>query len=86
MNTTYVLDIPLQRVKTQTIAKYQIQQVVVHLFTGCTIYLGLFDSDSKPVEDIMLKMEQADYDRWNSDDSYIVSWINAQLESRCQTN
>lgn len=82
MNATYELETPLQKVKTITIAKYQIQHIVVDLFSGCTIYLALYDEKSKLVEDIKLEMKQADYALWNNDDNYMVDWINAELESK----
>lgn len=85
MNQTYDLENPLQIVKTQVIAKYKIQQIMVNLFSGCSIAISLFDSDDKMVEDIMLEMSQTDYEQWNNDDNYIVTWINTQLTQKYST-
>jgi outer membrane biosynthesis protein TonB len=80
------LSSPLQKVKVQNIVKYIIRRVTVQLFSGCTIAISLVDAKDELVEDVTLTMKQADYDLWNSDDAYIVDWINTQLHEKYSTH
>jgi len=82
MNQTYDLAVPLQQVKIQQFAKYRIQQVIVHLFSGCTITVSLLDANNYHGENVSLEMQQSDYVTWGEDDTYIVEWINARLQER----
>jgi hypothetical protein len=78
----HILSSPLQKVKVQNIVKYIVRQVTVQLFSGCTIAISLVDANDNLVEDMSLTMKQTDYDLWNTDDAYIVDWINTQLHGR----
>mgnify|MGYP001373295734 CR=1 FL=1 len=80
----YELDDSITHVVSKTITKYQIQQIMVHLFSGCTIAISLRDANDSVVENTYLEMNQSDYELWSNDDNYIIEWINAELRRKYQ--
>ena len=75
----FILDSPVNIVKTTTVASFKITEISIRLFDTCRISVSLFDDQGQPFENRVLYMTPEDYAAWGTDDSYIVHWITQRI-------
>jgi hypothetical protein len=54
------------------------------LFTSCSISVILYDTEDRPYDNRLYKLEGDDYSNWTSDDKYITDWVKAKLQQEAQ--
>ena len=64
---------------TSVVKSFQVNEVVVSLFSGAQVLVTLLDADGKRVKSQTLEMPSADYAHWLADDHYVITWVTSKL-------
>ena len=57
-------------------AKFSISVISIKLFTSALIAVTFLDEDDKRVDRVVLKLTGSDYNNWQEDDNYLVTYVN----------
>lgn len=76
----YNLDVPVEQVITNIIAKFYINQIQVNPFTSAIVSVSLCKEDGDHITDVTYIMDGDEYAAWNDDDDYLINWIKLQIQ------
>jgi hypothetical protein len=64
--------------------KFTVSVNEITLFTSCTLSVILYDTEDRPYDNRIYKLEGQDYLSWNTDDKYITDYVKSQLQQESQ--
>lgn len=70
------LDIPKVITKTFTYTEFAIKNIIISLNKTASFIVVLYGNDTDVIE---LKMTEAEYNLWGSDDDYVIEFIKMRL-------
>ena len=70
---------PFTQITTSIITSFTINCISLDLFKGAIFNVNMFDVDNKLIKRQMLNMDQATYNEWQSNDSFVTQWAATQL-------
>lgn len=77
----YPLDEPLQKVIVYDYVSFIINEVLITPFKCANIFICLNTDTFQDINNVVsLLMEGEDYQLWNNNDEYLISWIKQQLK------
>jgi hypothetical protein len=80
------MDPPCQKVITQTVAAFTITSVYVNPFNSAVVSARMFDENNNPLAGNCFLMEGEDYNQWNNDDNYLVTFVANQIRAMPSLN
>lgn len=72
--------IPISLTTTYNIIYFEITNVHVEVFNCVTIYI-LFKTDTGESLSKSIKLREADYSGWSTDDNYIINYIKDNIQT-----
>jgi hypothetical protein len=58
---------------------YRINEIVLFQYLDLTVYL--LDEKGQILDNKILKLEGEDYQKWSTDDNYVLAWIKKQISN-----
>lgn len=77
-DTYYPLDPCAEKIVVKRVIKFTITNLNITLFNQATMMAMLYDDDVM-IDGLFLTLTGSEYLDWNSDDEYLVSWVERQI-------
>lgn len=71
--------VPVTQTTSVTVTSFTVQCKSLDLFKGASFIVNTFDINGKLISCQVLNMDQATYDQWNNNDTFIIQWTADQL-------
>ena len=81
MNSTIVLDTPINILITKTVSAFNIISVNVILNNQANIIVMLLDPSGNLLGYRTFLLKESDYENWGNDDNYIINYITNKIQN-----
>ena len=85
-NSYYPLEQEVERIVVQRVAKFDIVNLNITLFSQATMTAVLYNADDVLLDTLYLTLAGQEYLDWNSDDEYLVNWVAQQIRYQYSVN
>lgn len=81
MNTVINFDKPLEKITITKYVSFKIREVLISLNSGASFVVLLYGETEDTILCKTIEMSGEDYNKWGSDDEYVVEYIKNKLST-----